>query len=167
MLLFVFVLFLNIANSYQGQKIDDTVINITDEGKPAVIVFYSNYSCHDCFYYVRDAIEEIDSINKIVLIRCNNSILQRREMMQGAKKIFGKKWQFLFDIHKSQDIWPPNNLKEGLFGKYKVNITPSILLIYSKDSVVFVSFKKTVNKKTLIKTMTDFRKSIKPEQSNR
>jgi hypothetical protein len=157
-----FIIITLLLDAFFGLHIDDTEQNLLKENTPSAIVFYSNYSCHDCFYDVKDAIEEIDNVNKVVLIRCNNSILQRREMMQGTQKIFGSKWRIFFDIHESEDIWPPNNLKEGLFGYYNVSKTPAVILTY-KDSVLFIPFKKTVNKKLFAKEVNYFKEFIEQQ----
>ncbi|MCX7880557.1 MAG: hypothetical protein N2517_07835, partial [Ignavibacteria bacterium] len=51
------------------------------------------------------------------------------------------KFKIFFDVHAEKDPWPPYNLKDGIFGKYKISKTPAYF-ICTNDTIIFVPYEK-------------------------
>lgn len=109
-----------------------------------IIVFYSDYTCKDCFKKIAKEIEDMKSedqeINLIVLLRCSLFNKYRKDMYREAKKIFNTD-NIYFDIHNKEDKWPPVDLEEGIFGMFPIVQTPAILKISEgKSKIEFKSY---------------------------
>lgn len=47
-----------------------------------------------------------------------------------------KSLPIFFDIHHNQDKWPPDDIQDGLFGKYKLKKFPALLVTKGKIEVL-------------------------------
>ena len=120
-----------------------------------ILILQSNYTCAKC---LQDLMQQIDdsgilqkqsNVSLYIIDRCNNSILERRRQISDFKKLVGDFKCFnsknvLFDIHGEEDPWPPKNLKDGLFGKFDVSITPAVIFI-KNDSLKYVTSSEVVS----------------------
>jgi hypothetical protein len=98
-----------------------------------LFILYSNYNCIDCVLKLDHFVNSLKDTNikKGVIIRCDNNIMIKKELLNKIKKLLPGYYVF-FDIHKSEDPWPPCNLKDGIFGYFKVCQTPSLLFADDK-----------------------------------
>jgi thioredoxin-related protein len=115
------------------------------ENKPLIIVFFSTYTCISCNEELNAIFDSLcGKYNlKVILIgrlKGKFDILDAYEQKNIIKKYFPD-YQLYFDIHNSTDIWPPKNLKGGLFQFYKVEKFPAILF-FNKGLKEFVSYDK-------------------------
>jgi hypothetical protein len=127
-----------------------------------VVVFYSNYSCLDCFEKIATEIETFKSkkveVNLIVLLRSSLFNKDRKEMYNKAKKLL-KTENIYFDIHSAEDTWPPVEVKEGIFSMFPIVQTPAVLYISdSKSKIKFRSYAELFQNKDSKKTILDFPK---------
>ncbi len=108
--------------------------------------FISDYNCIDCFIKIANEIETFNSNNiennLIVILRCSLFNKYRKEMYTKAKKLL-KTENVYFDIHCSDDKWPPVDVKEGIFSMFPIVQTPAIL--YISDTKRKIEFRETVN----------------------
>ncbi len=129
-----------------------------------IVVFYSDYSCNDCFIKIANEIETYKSNNiennLIVLLRSSLFNKYRKDMYKKAKKLL-KTENIYFDIHSTDDKWPPVDVKEGIFSMFPIVQTPVILYISdSKRKIEFRSYADLFQSKDSKKSILDLPFSI-------
>ena len=111
-------------------------IEDVSKGENLIIVFFSHYTCIKCnedLNIVLDSLAKKYAIKVIILSRLKNDfdIVDAYKLKSSIKKYYPN-YDVFFDIHHSTDPWPPINLKGGLFYKYNITLTPSVLVINNK-----------------------------------
>jgi|GEM_PF-2793887 len=110
------------------------------------VIFYNDYSCRDCFPRIERVLREIrgadTSYHIIALIRTDGGVLGRRSALSGARKLLPDLQDFYFDCRETSDDdpWPPMNLRGGLFGRYGISKTPSLLLYFRDGAGRYLSY---------------------------
>jgi len=118
-----------------------------------IFILFNNYNCVDCVKELDTCLKRIQDTNLIkgVIVRCENNVIAKKEILAKIQKnLIG--YSFFFDYHKLKDPWPPCNLKEGIFGYYKICQSPSILLA-NKYSIRFISYKDLFGKKLSVDSL--------------
>lgn len=140
------LLLLNEEGSIIVTDIGNNSIDIKNIEKPFWMVFYHGWNCKDCFSKLDAAIRKSDSNPRIfALIRCKRSIILRKEQLQIVKLLMEFD-DYYFDEFQTNDSWPPKNPEGGLFGKYKVEITPSLLYV-DENRKIYLDYKYLFGKK--------------------
>ena len=123
------------SNGLKVKKIDGSYIQLmTSIANPAIIIFSSRNSCHDCYKKIKNS---IDSFNKIKNTNVKvNIILQDHGNYQNREN-----YEYMIDLISPADVYfdiENNNCDdESLFKKYKVELTPCVLLI-NKDKTKYI-----------------------------
>lgn len=149
----------------KGNKV---VIDSVGFYQPLMVILFHNYNCISCLNslkYVLDTIKgsKLD-IEFIVVSRTRESrnIVESFELKKSINKIFGN-ISIYFDIHENLDTWPPSNIEEGLFGKYKLNKFPAVLVIYNSKEILLTYdelFPENYTNKTLYQKILQSIKKI-------
>jgi hypothetical protein len=114
------------VETYKKSKISLDSIT-TNNG--VFIILFNGYSCFDCFKTIIKAIDSISNSktgNYCFLIRCND-VFDRKKKFEQLKKIKNICDSLFFDIHASQDVWPPHDYKDGIFSLFPIVQTPAII----------------------------------------
>lgn len=95
-----------------------------------IIVLYHNYNCFECFKDIKAEIDSILNIDKnfdyLVICRVQNDIITQKKTLTQLGDIFDKS-KIYFDIHKSEDKWPPSEFEDGLFSLLDIKLTPTLI----------------------------------------
>ncbi len=137
LLLFSIIIFCHAKEILQVYDIKGNIKTLQEvsENKPLIIVFFSTYTCINCNYELNSTLDKLlkkISFKVIVLSRLSeafNIIDAYKE--KKLIKTYYPKFDVYFDIHNSDDSWPPKNLQGGLFQFYKVEKFPAILIVKS------------------------------------
>ena len=121
------------ANDYKMiniQKDTFDLIKMSKEKYLFVITYSYGYTCFDCFKYL---IKSLDSLKKyynnvdyLFIAKVQNSSQSRRENIKNIQ-VIDKNINVYFDIYDE------NILTSGLFAKYKIDKTPTILFIKNNE----------------------------------
>lgn len=129
-------------NQIQLLDIYGKIINLEQKTlkKSTILLFYSDYNCINCINVLKGSLVRLgDSLNIKVLIisRLPTKFdeLDAVHTYNRIKKRFDSD-EIYFDIHQSIDTWPPTNIEDGLFGKYKLNKFPAVLVIYNTKEIL-------------------------------
>lgn len=122
-----------------------TDLDEISENKEAILLFYSDYNCINCINSLKKCLKLIsdsNNVNIFIISRIGSKFDDLKAIYEVTriKKIF-KNYPIYFDIHESDDVGPPTNLKDGLFGRYKLNNFPS-LLVFNKDKEVLLTYEE-------------------------
>lgn len=138
------------------------VIDSVGYNKPLLIIFFHTYNCISCIDSLRLVISSLESkkieFDYFVLARTRvpRDLIEAFQLKKEIRKIFPSAIVY-FDIHQKHDKWPPTNLKDGLFGKYRLKLFPSVLILNKKKEIL-LTFEElfpdnytveTINKKIL------------------
>jgi len=146
----LFIIFQSIAFS-QDQKMktlefldvkgNKVVIDSVGFNQPLIIILFHNYNCIDCLNSLKCVLDSMkrskQGLEFIVVSRTRESrnIVESFELKKSINKIFGN-ISVYFDIHQNIDTWPPSNVEDGLFGKYKLNKFPAVVVIYNTKEIL-------------------------------
>lgn len=130
-----------------------------------IVVFYSNYTCKDCYKSIAKSAETLKAsnfkINLLVLVRSPLSNKTRKEMYKEAKTILGTD-KIYFDIHSKEDEWPPNVYEEGLFSLFPIKQTPALLYIPNPGlKANFFSYDRLIEKNYDLRSLLEHSSSEK------
>lgn len=149
----------------KGNKV---VIDSIGFNQPVIVILFHNYNCINCLYslkYVLDTMKgNKHGVDFIVISRTREpkNIVESFELKKSINKIFGNVSVY-FDLHQKTDTWPPSNIEEGLFGKYKLSKFPSVLVIYNTKEILLTYdelFPENYTNKTLYQKILQAVKKI-------
>ncbi len=107
-----------------------------------IYIFFGPYSCYDCFKKIKvstDSLLKAQIVDSVIVIsRSQNKVLLKKLIKRDVSKLFPD-YSVKFEYIGEDDPWPPKDLKGGLFGKYNVTVTPTIL-VYKGDKEIFISY---------------------------
>lgn len=120
------------------------------ENKPLVIVFFSTYTCINCNNELNSTLDKLlkkIAFKVIILSRLSGpfNIIDAYKEKKLIKSYYPN-FDVYFDIHHSEDPWPPKNLQGGLFQDYKVEKFPAILII-KKNNIKYLPYEFLFNGK--------------------
>lgn len=105
------------------------------------LILYSQYNCTDCFDKLIPLIQkEYPQAQIRIIARCGQINFEGKKRCYDAIPKILKKFPIYFDIHNSFDPWPPKNLKDGIFGYYKVSITPVLLYYEPSRPLIYFNY---------------------------
>jgi len=108
------------------------------------IIFYNTYNCFECMVKLNKSLikykEKYPQEEIVVLVRSQQDVLTKKIFKRDIGKMYPKV-AVEFEYIEKDDPWPPVNLQGGLFGKYKVTITPTVLII-KESSKRFIPYKE-------------------------
>lgn len=123
-------------------SIDYESLKIIPDSGIRFVIFFNEYSCHDCFPIVCQAIKQLQDkyqqISVFVVARSQQSKYTRIKTLRKIMGFFSNSSNIFFDQTPDvPDPWPPINVNGGLFSYYEVSKTPSVLIISNKQEVFF------------------------------
>jgi hypothetical protein len=163
-LLIFTLLFVNNSNSlidYEKLKnfkilsiANDTIKFRSILKKNTMIIFYNNYSCADCLKNLISSSKTTykNQFNIVMIIRSDENIVSRKIDLTRVNNKFKIK-KILFDCNKGIDSWPPKNLEGGLFGFFKIEKTPAVLMCINFNKIHYFSYEKLSSNNFLIENL--------------
>lgn len=109
--------------------------------KSEIVIFINSINCLDCIKEIPKKIKLSDYTSITVLLSCDTSFLNKRNMINNYKKYFKKETKFLFDEYSLNDKKKKVYNDSSLFSKYKIHQTPCYMTVNKSDSI-FHSFKE-------------------------
>lgn len=118
--------------------ISDTVV--LDNQRARAVIFAGGYACSACYGELEHAIQQIDStIQVVMLLRVSgSSVVSRKEEIKRMERLVQSR-TFYFDV-TSQATYRVGSYDDGLFGKYGVSISPSVLFLLPGRPAVFINY---------------------------
>lgn len=104
-----------------------------------VIVLIGDYGCASCYGKLVESIKMIrPTIEVFGLVRVTSrSIIARRQIVTELKKLLLVKEFFFFYTDKIENL---GSYTDGIFGQYRVSITPALLVFRPSHVPSYVSF---------------------------
>lgn len=132
--------------SFLVEDIKGRVIDLKATGKNLLIICFHHYNCIECFRIVDLLKSKYKKYSFAFLIRASKNDYPIKQKMiydlkNSIKKFYKGNFNIYFDMHFKEDPWPPVNLNDGLFGKYKISKTPAYFIL-TKDTLIFVPFEQ-------------------------
>ncbi|QLH52977.1 MAG: hypothetical protein CH6_0491 [Candidatus Kapaibacterium sp.] len=148
-ILFIISIFYLLSQESVSFVVEDdngNYINLSKTNNNYIIICFHYYNCVNCFKIISRLKERYPSYEICVLARVSkNNYNNKIRMKYDVKKILGPlvydKFKIYFDVHNDEDPWPPINLKDGIFGKYRISKTPSYFIL-TKDTLIFVPYEQ-------------------------
>lgn len=143
-------------------NIKKNTINLHDNNS-GILIFASGLACKDCLKELNAVVLSLvpenifDNIG--VLISCKDNIITKKEQIEHFDKFFAKSiYNYYFDANYN-DVFFNDGNNTGFWGKYKITVTPC-LLVYKNKKIKFIDYnemfgrdkEKVDLKKLLLKT---------------
>lgn len=147
---FIFILFLLGTHpkipSFIVEDINGKTIDLASTRRNNLIICYHNYNCVDCFSILQKLKKKYKGFRLCFLARSKTNQQQLKRMIEfeikkNLRKFYKKEFVIYYDLHKEVDPWPPVNLQEGIFAKYKITKTPAYFIL-TKDTLIFVPYEQ-------------------------
>ncbi|MEM3335596.1 MAG: hypothetical protein QXY47_06145 [Thermoplasmata archaeon] len=122
------------------------IIDLAKTNHKSIVICFNYYNCINCFEIISKLKTDFPNYNFYFLARLEkNDLFNKRKTKLFINKNFTKYFQkdiiVYFDIHFGKDPWPPINLQEGIFAKYKITKTPAYFIL-TKDTLIFVPYEQ-------------------------
>lgn len=156
----VILIFITHYESLSNESVYDLRNNRIDIdllAKPTYLLLYHWKNCAKCFTEIENSINEIDSsANIIIIVRCENKVLTRKQIVAILKELVQCRTIFFDQIEDDYNMFYPPSTDIGLFGKYQIYITPALIYCNGEKKIVLKNedlFGKWNNPKALKKLL--------------
>lgn len=129
----------------RGVTLRGDTVSVHPDGAGTFVVLYNGYACRDCFTFLDEALRAIyladTRVHCIVLARAGTSTMARRTVLSDIAGVMPSRPSVLFEIISPgiEDAWPPANVQGGIFGRFDVAKTPS-LVVAQRDSLIYIPY---------------------------
>jgi hypothetical protein len=115
----------------KGDRIElDSLCRLADT---CYCVFYTDYSCADCYEQLLTRLQTGRSHNRVLLLARTEPSANTRLLCEKRLRKSYPVDGIVFEDSDPEDTWPPSEYHGGLFGRYSVTKGPALLIVTRRE----------------------------------